>query len=383
MKKKVLLLAYTNKNFGDDMFVKTICELNKDVDFYIEAPTGYKAVYSCIENLHVITKTLLYKVLNRVENLICKVLNLKEKPFRHVWLRKFDAVVYVVGALFDEDDLWEKALTRMGLEKYKRNQWSNSFYSDIPFFLLGCNMTRMRSKKYLDTMCYLFEGLTDICFRDRYSYEAFSQLSNTRYAPDIVFNYNCKNSTESSDLILISVWGALTQCDKYLQWAWAADKWDSYESFIVDIVHAFIAQGKTVCLLSLCTDEGDLEACHRVIKKGNFSDNIYIHSYDNNLDETIELFENAGFVIGTRFHSIVMAMNANKPFYPIAYESKTCQLLKDIGYEGHSSHIEDPTSYQTEKVLQQYSAGRIINVDEIKNQSAKQFEKLSAYLNDL
>lgn len=380
MKKKILLLAYTNKNFGDDMFVKTICELNKDVNFYIEAPTEYKAIFSCIENLHVIAKTPLYKVLNRVENLICKVFNLNEKPFRHIWLRKFDAVVYVIGALFDEDDLWEKALTRLGLEKYKRNQWLNSFYGDIPFFLLGCNMTRMRSKKYLDTMCCLFEGLTDICFRDRYSYEAFSQLSNTRYAPDIVFNYPV-SVCEKKNFVLISVWGVLLKTDSWPQWKWAEPLWHGYKRLITDATAYFLSEGIPVKLVSLCENEGDLLACQKIAEDFQ-SDLLEIVNYRGNLDEMIHLFETAGFAVGSRFHSVVMALKTNTPVYPIAYESKTKQLLNDLDYRGNYAEIESLDNCNVEDIIQSYNLSYVHDCTTVENMAGRQFQKLELLLKE-
>ena len=48
--KKNLLLAYTNLNFGDDMFVYTISRIFPEQEFVLYAPDSYREVY---KNVHV------------------------------------------------------------------------------------------------------------------------------------------------------------------------------------------------------------------------------------------------------------------------------------------------------------------------------------------
>lgn len=374
--KKIKLLAYTNYNFGDDMFIKTICNYFPQEKFEIVAPRKYKVVFKDIKNLHVIS---LGKIGKRIANIFsileskCGLLEIKH-------LYRYKAVVYVIGGLFDEDDLWHASIDDIGIEKQKIVMWRFSFTKSVPFYLLGCNMTRIKTQQYIDEMTYLFEGLEDVCFRDKYSYSYFKRMGNVRYAPDIVFNYYVNPVKQDDKLILISVWGPLLRCEKLKQWKWAEQLWIPYRNFILKIIDFFASQHKEIHLLALCEDEGDLLASEKIYEESMHKDRLVIDKYDGNLNDVISLFARANFIVGSRFHSVVMAINCGICFYPIAYESKTVQLLNDIRYSDHYSHIEDEKSYNIDYVKTNYFKRSIIETKIIKEEASKQFSHLNNYL---
>lgn len=368
---KVLLLAYTGLNFGDDMFIYTICKYFPEQQFFLQSPKKYSMTLNSLNNLTLFNKP---KLLHVLEYLIYRI----NKNIRLWWIKKkYKAVVYVIGGLFDDDEIWENMINQYGLEKVKNSMWHNCFSREIPFFLLGCNITRVKSKNYIKQMEYLFEGLNDICFRDLYSYNYFKHLRNIRYAPDIVFNYNC-NIDKKDDSILISVWGPLTCTEKFPQWKWAESLWNDYEAFLINIIMKFNEMGKKVTLLALCESEGDFNACNMIKKKVDIC--VDIIKYDGDLERIISLFERASFVIGTRFHSIIMALNAQCSFYPIVYESKTQQLLSDIKYNRKFSHIEKKESYIVEDVIKNYLENITVSCEKIKKEASEQFRMLKNLL---
>lgn len=376
--KKVLLLAYTNVNFGDDMFIKTICLNFPDVDFYIEAPSYYNEILKDIKNIQIIEQSLFNKIILVINKIIFKISKKEITFFRNIFLQQFDAVVYVVGALFDEDDLWEQELQKVGYKNYKSRILRKSFNKKIPFYLLGCNVTRVKTEKYIKLMHYIFEGIKDICFRDTYSYNLFN-LCNTRCAPDIVFNYPVQKK-ENFETVLISIWGVLLKSDNYPQWNWAKTNWESYKQFIISCVEYCLSQGYNVKLLSLCEKEGDLDAC-RVIVDVVKSKNVTIVNYEGNLSYILDVFADSTFIVGTRFHSVVLSLNLGIPMYPIIYESKTLQLLKDCHYNGNYSQLDKIDANETVKFIESFNSGYVCNVDSLKREAMKQFAELKTDLN--
>lgn len=372
--KKVLLLAYTNHNFGDDMFIYTICQSFPEQQFVIYADKKYKQTFKNIDNLSIVKKNWLTRLYNKLLN---KFPQLYKFNFNTIG---YSAVVYVIGGLFNEDEHWNQLVDKYGIKRLKNMMWQNSYDSKTPFLLLGSNVAKVTTSNYIHQMEYLFNGLTDICFRDKYSYDTFKHMSNTRYAPDIVFNYNTK-AAKKDDSILISIWGPLTSVDKFPQWEWAEYLWEPYKKFIIKLIEEFNNIDKKVILVSLCDNEGDLQACQE-IKNECSLDNFDIVNYNGDLESMIHLFEKASFVVGSRFHSIIMALNSHCAFYPIIYESKTQQLLKDIGYQGPAAHIENIETYSSKNVMQNYFQNTKMSCNEVKNDARNQFHILQRFLNE-
>ena len=371
--KNILLLAYTNFNFGDDMFIYTLCKKFPKYQFVLHASKEYKNTFSQLSNLTITDNNLLEKIYNIILGRFPSLYRYNINTIR------YSAVVYVIGGLFDEDETWNTLVERNGLRKVKNMILKNSYDSKTPFFLLGCNMTRVFTSDYIKQMNFLFDGLTDICFRDKYSYSFFKNLNNVRYAPDIVFNYECQSMIKNNNIV-ISVWGPLTRVDSFPQWTWANELWEPYEKFLIEIIKEFTARGHNVTLLALCENEGDVDACLKINSDGQLQTNIV--TYNGNLQEIINLFAQARFVVGTRFHSVVMALNSNCAFYPIIYESKTLQLLKDIGYHDYYSHIEQLESYCVNNVLDTYEKNNRISCEYMKYKASEQFLKLKSILKD-
>lgn len=376
--KPVLLLAYTNINFGDDMFIKTICSIYPEIKFELEAPENYKKIMSSVSNLKIVTHAKIYKFFEKVDNLTLRVVPLNVGFFRYAWLKRYIAVVYVIGGLFDDDDLWQQQVRKLGKRRYKNAILKKSLCQKPPFFLLGCNMTRIKSDSYINFMKYIFKGLHDICFRDKYSLNYFP-LKNTRYAPDLVFNYPLQHYMKKKKIV-ISVWGCLTKCDEMPQWKWAEYQWELYKCFIINIIEYFDNIDYQIELLSLCECEGDLQACE-LIKNETKTKKLTILNYKGDLDEVVRYISEASFVVGTRFHSIVLALSSKTSVYPIIYENKTLQLLKDCEFTGEYSEIAEIKSDEINKVINSFEhRGSCDGIDAIKLKAREQFTELNKVL---
>lgn len=375
--KPVLLLAYTNLNFGDDMFIKTICSNYPEINFELEAPYNYKNIMSSISNLKIISHKKIYKMLEKIDSFFLRVLPLNVGLFRYIWLRKYIAVVYVIGGLFDDDDLWRQQLNLIGKRRYRNAILKKSLCKKPPFYLLGCNMTRVNSEDYIRLMQYIFKDIKDVCFRDKYSFNKFC-LKNTRYAPDLVFNYPISYYLKSKKIV-ISVWGCLTKCDELPQWKWAEHLWNSYKRFIVEIIKYFYSINYQVILLSLCENEGDYQACRIIEDEAKIE--LPILNYNGDSDVVVRCVSEASFVVGTRFHSVILALSSKTPVYPIVYESKTSQLLYDCNFKNEYSDILNIKEDELNKVINSFNKQHTFDeINDIKEKAHGQFAELDKLL---
>ena len=291
-----------------------------------------------------------------------------------IFLYILSGIVLMMAASY----LYWKKVSRLGKRRYKNAIFKKSLCQKPPFFLLGCNMTRIKSDSYINFMKYIFKGLHDICFRDKYSLNYF-HLKNTRYAPDLVFNYPLQHYKKKKKVV-ISVWGCLTKCDEMPQWKWAEDQWKSYKCFIINIIEYFNDIDYQIELLSLCESEGDLQACE-LIKKETRTKKLTILNYKGNTDEVVCCISEASFVVGTRFHSVVLALSSKTSVYPIIYESKTLQLLKDCEFTGEYSEVAEIKSDEISKVIKSFERHCCYDgIDAIKLKARDQFIELNKVL---
>ena len=98
--KNILLLAYTNFNFGDDMFIYTLCKKFPKYQFVLHASKEYKNTFSQLSNLTITDNNLLEKIYNIILGRFPSLYRYNINTIR------YSAVVYVIGGLFDEDETW-------------------------------------------------------------------------------------------------------------------------------------------------------------------------------------------------------------------------------------------------------------------------------------
>ena len=83
--KKVFVMAYLRKNFGDDLFVKMLLEKYKNIDFYIKAD-----------------KSEFIDVLERYDNLHVLYGKDTDEELYNSDVNEYDAYVYIGGSIFME-----------------------------------------------------------------------------------------------------------------------------------------------------------------------------------------------------------------------------------------------------------------------------------------
>ena len=360
--KRIFLYAYDRINFGDDLFIRTICRRYKNVKFYIWSYKYNKDVFKNIKNLIVIDKNSrpLKFLENKITPLFSRYYSFMEK--------RCDAIVYIGGSIFIEYDNWQQSFVWWDYEALNRK-----------FYILGANFGPYKTEEYRNKLASIFNNVQDICFRDKYSYNLFSDVKKVRYAPDILFNYPCK-TTETKKQIFISVIDCLSResgLDKL------CDKEENYINLLLKYIGIYVNKGYTVVLSSFCKIENDEKTINKILDRidSNVERSVKIVNYNGeNTDDVVSAMAESEFVIASRFHGTVLGFALDKPVLPIVYSDKTINILKDLSFKGRYIDIRKINSEPYVELDNNYDFQRIADIQQIRKDSEKHFEKLDKLL---
>lgn len=361
--KKIFLYAYDRINLGDDLFIHTICNRYPDVKFYLWSKEYNKKTFEKIKNLKVLAQDS--KSLDFV-NKIHPSLFTRYKAFME---RKCDAVVYIGGSIFIEYDNWEQILSWWDYEALNRR-----------FYVLGANFGPYKTEAYRDKLASILCNVEDVCFRDKYSADLFSDVDKARYAPDILFSYPFTN-VKSKKQVFISVidcGGRNIGLDKL------SDKEVQYIQLIQKYINYYVEKGFSVKLSSFCKIEKDEEAIANITNNlsASVKEKVSVINYNgSNVVELASAIAESQLVIASRFHAAVLGFAADKPVLPVVYSDKTVNILKDLAFSGKYIDIRklDENSYIEPKDIN-LNMQMIDSIDEVRKKSNLHFEKLDMLL---
>lgn len=363
--KKVLILAYTTVNLGDDIFVKMLCDRYKHVKFYIVTEQKYSTAFKNISNLTVINNRTRYL------DLILHKLGLSfsfDNRKKIKLAKNADLTVNIGGSLFQENNQnWQKAA-----KKYEK-----IIDSSKRFLLIGANFGPYITDEYKAFYQTIFKKMTHISFRDKFSYNLFPELTNTNKAPDIILglqnetDYNIGFQIFSNKYVIISVIDLEKRGDlsKYCE---------DYENAITKLGIELISRGYDVVLMSFCEEEGDSNAINRILNK-NPKFKKYI--YTGNITEALSIMKSAKSIVATRLHSLILAWVFDLPVFPIIYNAKMTNILNDFQVNINSIKIENIKNILIGDVIQQLETKSTDNLDIYKEKSLEHFAKLDQILN--
>lgn len=352
----ILITAYTNLNLGDDLFIKILCDRYKEINFKITATESTAISLKKIKNLEVITskskfgKRFLRKINKYVhENIIAK---------------KTDATVNIGGSIFIQSKKW----------KFKKMLYQLLIFNSKKFYILGANFGPFNEKQYLADYAKIFKKVNDVSFRDKKSYDLFSNLSTVRLAPDIVFGLDTEEITtkETASYMTISVMNIKNR-EGLKEYA------VEYENAIIKICQSLIEREYKIILMSFCANEGDEDAVKRILTQVN-TRYVQPYYYRGNLEEALEVLKSSKGIVATRFHALILAWVFQKPVFPLIYSSKTTNAIRDINFQGYSLNIKDIKHIDIEKVLQQLTTETYINLYDSIEESKKHFSRLDYFI---
>ena len=352
MEKKIWLKTCSHNNLEDDLFVKILADRYKKTMFYTGSTKRIKdekmknvRFMNCIDSLK--------------EKIILSLFPTYDETVK--FKRKCDSMIYIGGSIFIENrDLMD---IKMHIEQT---------YSDIEYYILGCNFGPYKSQEFFEKYRVVFKNAQDVCFRDKNSYELFSDNPKVRVESDIVFNLDTNVvDVKQEKKILISV----INVDKrdYIQ-----DK-KAYYKKIAEICEQYINKDYKVELMSFCKRDGDEQAIHKVLKniKNKNRKKIKVYKYRGNINEALKRIKSSEIVIATRFHAMILGFVFEKKVMPISYSNKTVNTLKDLNYKGIIVDINNIEELDINKIVKNTYK---INLEECKVSAERQFLVLDEIL---
>jgi colanic acid/amylovoran biosynthesis protein len=361
LEKHIFIYSYAQLNLGDDLFIKILCNRYPETKFYIICNKKSSVPFKKIPNLKVIFSIPLIDGILRRLNLKLRINNLLEMFISS----RCDAIVNIGGSIFMEGENWQDSVY----------QYEKRIIRDLPFYIIGSNFGPYKDDKYYQKYKFLFKNVTDVCFRDKYSYELFSDLANVRQAADVVFSYTLSAIKNERKQIVISVIDLLNRgsLKKFSE---------VYTNKIMELSRYFIQQGYYVYLMGFCKIEGDNRSILQIISSLNDEEKKYIKTYfySGDIDDALMLIEESKFVIASRFHAMILSWVFQKPVYPIVYSDKSLHVMQDIRFDGLYTEIENINEINVAEVYDYLSHSKPLNIERQTSSANIQFKKLDEFL---
>ena len=111
------------------------------------------------------------------------------------------------------------------------------------------------------TQSEFFEKAEDVCFRDKYSYNLFSDIKAVRYAPDIIFTLDTKNleKVQNTKRAIFSIISCRDKVNVKYE--------EEYKNAIIDMTKKLIDDGYKITYMSFCKNENDELAIEEILEK--------------------------------------------------------------------------------------------------------------------
>ena len=323
--KKVLVKGSLSYNLGDDMFIKILANRYPSTMFYLIAPQDYSAFLN-IPNIKIIGTPI-----NRIERVICKILGvissrlyaycfgLFQKRFYKLYFNQVDAYIIIGGSLFKE--------AKHSQVTYSINSAVIDLARSKPSFILGANFGPFSSESHLNNYRNYFSRFTDVCFRDYFSYNLFSDLNNVRVHKDIIFQAVLPIVEKDENEIGFVV----VDFDKHIN---LGKYKPAYEDFIFKTAQFYKNRNILFFFIAFQTDEKKYVESLKKRISGNELNEIKTLVYAGNLDDFLLKYGRFGTIFSTRFHSMVLSFMYGQRNCPIIYNMKLLNFIQDINYNG-------------------------------------------------
>jgi colanic acid/amylovoran biosynthesis protein len=334
--KKIYLRCVYRKNLGDDIFIYLLC--NRYANSFFTLNYSGANIVTPIENLKVININFnIYRIFRKISSIFNKRNFLETLALKYF---KIDSIILIGGSLFMEPKNYRYDLKDVNLK------WYDKINKDS--YIIGANIGPVYSETYIKNMKeQVFAKSKDICLRDAKSYEYVKELSNVRYASDIVFSLDVSKylNINEEKKVIISVIDLIKKARQIKN-----PNLEKYEECICCLIESFINKGYKVELMSFCKEEGDEIAINRILSNSKYSSQVSKYFYDGDIYDAIRELSTAKVIVGTRFHANILGLILNKTILPISYNDKTINMLNDLNFKGKIIDINDMDNFDSNSI---------------------------------
>lgn len=374
--KKILLKFYSCGNLGDDLFVKIFsdyfnnCRINLIVN-----PRYFPICFGGHVKIHLfsILDAFIGKALSFIDRKSKTALILQEflNYCQCKIQKKHDAAVWIGGSLFMGGT--QGSELEFQTEKCPEFAINSNLQNNGNSFIIGANLGPVYSPEYWDSIKAVFRRYNHVCLRDYSSYCMVKELSNVQYAPDVIFLTPKPKVSCTGESVVISVIDICRHTtDKVII--------SAYYGLLADAASYFADRNVPVTLVSFCEREGDEAAILKLLTSIPDNANISTCFYKGDIDQILKLFAGASFIVGSRFHSVILGFLFEKPVFPIVYNCKTTHYLSDLQFGGKYATLKELPALSLDDLIYNYKNHIIVDCSEHIKYAENQFWGLRQYL---
>lgn len=360
----VFVSAYLKGNLGDDLFIYILSKLFKKQNFVLESERRYTGQFSSLDNIKVVNNSsVLFKIWRKIMN-IAKINNRKRK--------KYQAIIEIGGSIFQQQEMGE-------LIPKRRIDWLDS---GVPYFVIGSNFGRFLEQHFVDEYAKFFRKTNATVFRDLNSYAMF-EYPNVFYAPDVVFNLPkvftpqlINNGRKTIILVPIDLSNIMRLSSEKLN-----NYTELYERKYAQIADEAVLKGYEVVFMSFCEAEGDNDAIERITlltNKVTQNQSSIVGNY--NIEEKLTIIANAEYMVGSRFHAMILGWVYNVKQCVVSYSNKTVDVISDIFPDQYSMSVEDFSKIDHIK-FKEFNTISTDKLIQVIDSASEQFRPFSEFIN--
>jgi len=195
------------------------------------------------------------------------------------------------------------------------------------------------------------------------------------WAPDILLDYTLPNVKTQKNVAISCIKqnkrSGLMHYDENI-----------YFTKLAQFIEKYVEIGYTITLAAFSAKQEDNIAAKEIynLLSKNAKSKTEIIIYEGDIEAFLEKFLVASYIIGTRFHSVILGWNYGIPTFPICYNEKLYHAIVSYKFIGNYININEIDKIDFNYVDFNRSSKGIINKNYLKIKSRKHFESIDKVL---